>query len=278
MSSACAPESGGRITAGVAVGLLSGVFTILVCSLFISRPELDIDVSLYQDTSLLLFWTDVAALSAGLVAAVLLLLPELCCETRRKDDPSCREDFRRERNTAALALVIVVVLFSATARIRDVNFSTDLNDHQVCGSRTSVRSCPTQRALLSPDYVEYLKASETCWFNTSAPTVTAFNWGESLKDASAYPTSDFSKKETYELHPEFAKCFYWGCGGEKCNPEMYNYQDAMLKLEVAIAVIFTGLVIVAMCVGLPETQYAYVSVREMIPMRSPVGLRTVRTV
>ena len=171
-------------------------------------------------------------------------------------------------------LVIVVVIFSATARIRDVNFSTDPNDHQVCGAQTSVRSCPTQRALLNPDYVEYLKASDTCWFNTSARTITAFNWGESLKNAAAYPTSDFSKKETYELHPEFAKCFYWGCGGEQCNPEMYNHQDVMLKLEVAVAVIFTGLVIVAMCVGLPETQYAYVSVTEM----SPVAVRTVRTV
>ncbi|MBM93562.1 MAG: hypothetical protein CMF51_02275 [Legionellales bacterium] len=274
MSSACAPESGGRITAGVVLGLLSGVFSVLFFLEYSYRPVLDIDVSLYEDTSLLLFWADAAALSSGLVSAILLLLPELCCETRRKDDPSSREDFRRERNTAALVLVIAVVVFSATARIRDVNFSTEPNDHQVCGSQTSARSCPTQRALLNPDYVEYLKASETCWFNTSAPTANAFNWGESLKDASAYPTSDFSKKETYELHPEFAKCFFWGCGGELCNPEMYNHQDVMLKLEVAVAVIFTGLVIVAMCVGLPETQYAYVSVREM----TPVGVRTVRTV
>ena len=274
MSSACAPESGGRITAGVIIGLLSVVFAILILLEYAERPTLNVSTSLYQDTSLLLLWADVAALGAGIVASCLLLLPEICCETRRKDDPSCREDFRRERNTAALVLIITVVVFSASARIRDVNFSTEPNDHQVCGSQTSVWSCPTQRALLSADYVDYLKASETCWFNTTAPTVKAFNWGESFKNASVYPTSDFSKKSTYEAHPEFARCFFWGCGGEVCNPQMYNHQDVMLKLEVAVIVIYTGLTIVAMCVGLPETQYAYVSVSEM----TPVGIRTVNTV
>ena len=48
-----------------------------------------------------------------------------------------------------------------------------------------------------------------------------------------------------------------------CTPEMYNHHDVLLKLKVAVIVIFIGLILVAMCVGLPETQYAYVSVLEV---------------
>ena len=260
MSSACASESSGRIIAGAVVGLLSSVFLILFIIEFSNRPTLDLASSLYEDTPLLLLWADIAALTAGFVSSFLLLLPELCCETRARDDPSCRDDFRRERNTAALVLIITVVVFSATARIRDVNMNTMKNDHQVCGARSSIYSCPTQRARLSEDYLDFLNVETTCWFNTTAPAVGAFTWGQALKDASVYPTSDFSKKETYETFPEFANCYYWGSGGSLCTPDVYTHHDILLKLEIAVAVIFTGLIFVAMCVGLPVTQYAYVPV------------------
>ena len=262
MSSAGASESSGRIIAGVVVGLLSTVFLILFLIEFSNRPTLDLPSSLYENTPVLLLWADIAALAAGFVSSFLLLLPELCCETRDRDDPSCRDDFRRERNTAALVLIIAVVVFSTTARIRDVNLSTVENDHQVCGARSSVYSCPTQRARLSDDYLNFLKVEDTCWFNTTAPNAQAFTWGQALKGASVYPTADFSKKETYETFPEFSECYYWGCGGSLCTPTAYTHHDVLLKLEVAVAVIFTGLVLVAMCVGLPDTQYAYASAVE----------------
>ena len=273
MSSACASESSGRIIAGVVVGLLSGIFLILFLIEFSTRPTLDLPLSgLYEDTPLLLLWADIVALAAGFVASFLLLLPELCCETRDRDDPSCRDDFRRERNTAALVLIITVVVFSATARIRDVNLSTEKNDHQVCGARSSTYSCPTQRARLSNDYLDFLKAGQpTCWFNTTAPITQAFTWGQAFNVASVYPTADFSKAETYEAFPEFANCYYWGCGGSLCTPKTHAHHDIMLKLEVAVAVIFTGLILIAMCVGLPDTQYAYVSTAEIPAM----GLQTV---
>ena len=155
-------------------------------------------------------------------------------------------------------------MFSTTARIRDVNWSTTPNDHQVCGARSTTNACPFQRAKLSDDYLNFLKANQpTCWFNTTAPSVQAFTWGQQLNNASVYPTSDFSKVQTYKDHPEFAPCYFWGCGGAQCTPEMYNHHDVLLKLEVAVIVIFIGLILVAMCVGLPETQYAYVSVLEV---------------
>ena len=272
MSSACAPESSGRIIAGVVIGLLSSVFLILFIIEFTTRPVLDLPLStVYDDTPLLLLWADISALAAGFVSSFLLLLPELCCESRDRDDPSCREDFRRERYTASLVLIITVVVFSTTARVRDVNLSTKPNDHQVCGARSSTYACPTQRVALNEAYLNFLKAGNpTCWFNTTAPSAQAFTWGEELKDASVYPTADFSDVQTYRTYPRYANCYFWGCGGTSCTPEVYNHHDIMLKLEIAVAVIFTGLILVAMCVGLPATQYAYVSVGE-IP--TAVGIR-----
>lgn len=266
MSSACAGESSGRIIAGTVIGLLSTVFLILFLIEFSTRPTLDLpSSSLYEDTPYLLLWADISALAAGFISSFLLLLPELCCESRDRDDPSCRDDFRRERSTAALILIVTVVVFSMTARIRDVNISTKPNDHRVCGAQSSIYSCPTQRATLSEDYVNFLNARQpTCWFNTTAQSAQAFTWGEELKDASVYPTSDFSKVETYKAHPRFANCYFWGCGGTLCTPEVYNHHALMLKLEVVTAIIFTGLILVTLCVGLPETQYAYVSNVEML--------------
>ena len=257
MSSACAVESSGRIVAGVVIGLLSSVFLVIFMLEYLQRPTLDIPASnLHEDTPLLLLWADMTALAAGFVSAFLLLLPELCCETRDEDDPTCREDFRRERNTASLVLVITVVVFSVTARIRDVNVKTSMDDHHVCGARTSIYACPTQRAMLSEDYVDFLNVETTCWFNTTAEASSQFTWGADLKNASVYPTSDFSLKDTYVSYPEYANCFYWGCGGPLCNPEMFAHQEIMLKLEIAVAVLFVGLVLVSMCVSVPEVQYA----------------------
>lgn len=267
MSQVCAPESTGRLVAGSAVFTASIVFLIVILVQHSYKPVLQGNEgqTMARDTPSLLFGVDVAAVSLAVVASFLLLLPELCCEARSKDDPQSRSDARRERCTGSVVLVVAVVLLSASARIRDVNLSLDTEKHpnQVCGSQNLISSCPTSRVRLSEAYQNYLKAEPvTCWLNTSSPSSASFNWGESLRNATVFPTSDFSDPDTYVKYPEYAKCFYWGCSRE-CNKESFEYLETMLKLEVALAVFYTGFAVVFMCVAIPEEHYAYVLPRSV---------------
>lgn len=271
MSQPWALESAGRITASVVVGLASFVFFVVFLVEYTNRPVLvDADTLSGRDTPSLLLGADIAATLVGCASSVLLLLPEVCCEVRRKDDPRSRSDARRERCTGAVVLVVSVVVLSATARVRDVNISPE--EHHVCGTKGSVASCPTTRVNLSPAYVNWLKAEPpSCWLNTSSPMSSSFTWGKDQSNLSFYPTSDFSDPNTYLKHPEYSKCFYWGCS-ELCNKESFNQQQTMLALEVALAIIYTGFAVVFMCVSLPEESYAYV-----LPPKTPaVGAVAVR--
>lgn len=252
-SEVCRSSGVGRRAAGVVIGVLGTIFAVFLLIEFVTRPKLN--VSQFYDTPGMLLLGDAAAAVAAIAASVLLLMPECCCEKRRKDSPYVREDFRRERNTAALILVVAAVIVSTTVRIRDVNLRTTPNDHQVCGRRESRNACPTQRILINEDYNNYVKANgQQCWLNTSSAVKDTFTWGEDLSQSKTFPTSDFGKKETYEIFPEFAECFYFGCSAH-CTPDSRTHNSRMLHWEAAFTMTFVMLVILSLCVALPTEQY-----------------------
>ena len=147
MSEVCHATGIGRRAVGVVIGLFGAVFAVFLLLEVTTRPTLA--VSQFHDTPGMLLMADISAAAAAIIACVLLLLPECCCESRLKDSPSVREDFRRERDTAALVLIIAAIIVATTARIRDVNFKPTYSEHQVCGRQKSPNACPTRRVLLS---------------------------------------------------------------------------------------------------------------------------------
>jgi hypothetical protein len=266
MSEVCHSSGVGRRAVGVILGLFGAVFAVFLILELVSRPTLA--VSQFHDTPGMLLAADIGAAAAAVVACVLLLLPECCCESRLKDSPSVREDFRRERNTAALLLVVGALVVATTARIRDVNFKPTSNEHQVCGRQKAPNACPTRRVLLSDDYQNYLLAHEpTCWLNTSSTSAETFTWGQALSTATNFPTNDFADKATYEDLTQYAECFYFGCS-EECTPDSHSHNSRMLHFETAFSVGFVALVAATMCVGLPTVQYYDVAVAVQVRERT----------
>lgn len=258
MSEVCHVSGIGRRVVGVVLGLYGAAFAVILLIEVFTRPTLA--VSRFHDTPGMLLVADISAAASAVVASVLLLLPECCCETRVKDSPSVREDFRRERNTAALVLVIGAIVVGTAVRIRDVNFKLTPSEHQVCGRRESLYACPTQRALISEDYQNYLLANEpACWLNTSSATSETFTWGEALSTATDFPTSNFAEKATYEEFTHYSECFYFGCSKE-CTPDSHSHNRRMLHYEAAFGVGFIVLITLTMCVALPAVQYHDVAV------------------
>lgn len=258
MSEACHVSGIGRRAVGVVLGLFGAVFAVFLVLELTTRPTLA--VSQLHDTPGMLLMADISAAAAAVVACVLLLLPECCCESRLIDSPSARKDFRRERDTAALVLIVGALVVATTARIRDVNFKPASNEHQVCGRQKSPNACPTRRVLLSENYQNYLLAAEpTCWLNTSSTSSDTFTWGQTLSNATNFPTNDFAEKATYEEFTQYAECFYFGCSKE-CTPDSYSHNSRMLHYEAAFAVGFVVLVAATMCVALPAVQYHDVAV------------------
>lgn len=192
-----------------------------------------------------LLWVDVFAAVATMGAAVLLLLPGCCAADMARG--------RVERRTAAFLLLTAAIATSITSRVRDLNISVTKDEAYACGRRDARDACPTQRVQISTAFAEWREGNENvdvCWLNTSAAVPEAFVWGAQYADATNLPTADFADPATYELHPEYAPCFYYACSAA-CLPEQREHNERLLRFEtLATAVVFVG-VFIALCVRSP---------------------------
>jgi len=205
-----------------------------------------------EDGPGMLLWGDAVAASIVVCVSVLLFLPDCC----RFNGAQARQTLRRERNTIGFLLLAVAVITSITSRARHLNMSTSNDESRVCGRRDAVDACPSQRIKLSHPYDLWRRNNEdelVCWFNTTAVVPDAFLWGEQFEYAEAFPTADFGDPATYDAHPQYAPCYYYGCS-KGCLPGVRAHHDSMLRIEVAVTLFAVLGIALSLC---GKTNYDY---------------------
>ena len=221
----------------------------------VSLETLDLPANAPTNTNVTLLWTDLAGCALGACAAFIVLMPEFCC-TSGSDK---RETFRRERFFAALLFFAATVLVTITSRSRDNNINTaGHNENYVCSRRDALDACPTQRVKLSQAFQLWSRANDPedeCWYNTSSSFPENFQWGEE-NEFSVYPTADFNDVETYERFPQYAPCYWWGCG--HCVPSQAYMQERLLRFEVLVQVVSIISVILTLCLQVAHKEHLMV--------------------
>lgn len=235
-------EDAGRSALAGAVLLSGGSALFYAVMKMSSRVVLDSNA---HDGPGMLLWGDIVAASVVVCVSVLLFLPDCC----RLEAAQSRRALRRERNMIALLLLAVAVITSVTSRVRHLNLSTVHDESYVCGRRDAVDACPSQRIKLSDPYNLWRRNNQdetVCWLNTSAPTPDAFLWGETFSSSELYPTADFSDLKTYEKHPQYASCYYYGCSKD-CLPGVREENESLMRLEVAITAFSVVGIVLSLC-------------------------------
>lgn len=233
-----------RTLLGAAVVVVSGAAGLFFANEFFGRTVLQ-DV---PNDAEALMWADMSAAALALVAACLLLCD--CCTHVSYG--------RRERAAAFVLLVAAILLTTISASVRDLNMKNNRQDESyVCGRRDSVLACPSQRVKLSNPYAKWTKThpdADECWFNTSSTNPDAFVWGKafSYNTTAVFRTSDFSDPRTYELYPDYAPCFYYGCA-DACLPGQRDANDRLLRNEVRASVLWFLALLAVPCIATEYT-------------------------
>jgi len=233
MPCATAAEGGKTVFGIFGVCFFSASFVYFIIE-FASLETLDLPSDAPENTNLALLWTDFAACAVGFSGALVVLMPDFCCGEGSKE----RTVFRRERFFAALLFLIATLLVSMTSRVRDNNINQEgHNENFVCSRRDALDACPSSRVKLSEAFRLWSRANDPedeCWYNTSSSFPEAFTWGEEFEFSEAYATADFNDAETYEQYPDYAPCFWWGCGS--CLPSQRAMHERLLRYEVLVQV------------------------------------------
>lgn len=227
-STGCAGQF--RYGVGGFVVVWGTAFAVYFVIQFLQRDSLG--ASSADDAYAALLFGDMVGAVVAVCAGIILLLPAGASD----DLPRTTRSFGAHYCCVLLLLLVGLVSLSITSRVRDVNMQLrSADDHissdenYVCGRRTDVLSCPTQRIELSDAFRLWQKlhpGRQECWLNTS--DVSVFTFGESLANATKFPTADFSRRDTYVEFPEYAECWLYGCG---CVPEQREFNANLLRAE-----------------------------------------------
>ena len=191
-----------------------------------------------EDAYAALLYADMVGAVVSVCAGIILLLPACAPESDLDNLPRATRTFGAHYCCVLLLLLISLVSLSVTSRVRDVNMQLrsaenhiSSDENYVCGRRTDPLSCPTQRVELSDAFrkwqTRHPNLSE-CWLNTSDTNVNAFTFGEAFANATRFATSDFARRDTYLLFPEYAECYLYGCG---CLPDQREFNTNLLRAE-----------------------------------------------
>lgn len=185
-----------------------------------------------------LLYGDMVGAAVSFCAGLLLLLPVCSADPDLDALPRATRTFHTHYCLTLLLLLAGLVSLAVTSRVRDVNMQlrsagdhVSADENYVCGRRSDPLSCPTQRIQLSEPFRRWETrhpGTAECWLNTSDTNVDAFTFGEVFANATRFATADFARRDTYLAFPEYAECYFYGCG---CLPDQRALNENLLRVE-----------------------------------------------